>query len=118
MKFYKSIEKGYLTALSYGDNAAGIEITEEEFLGIKCVIRNAPTAPEGYGYRLTESLEWELYELPVVEETPSGYTESALAELSNTELQAILASMGIATTMTKANMIRIILAVQEGSDAD
>ena len=43
------------------------EITVEKYGEIMEMIRNRPTAPEGYAYRLTESLEWELYELPVEE---------------------------------------------------
>ena len=45
------------------------EITAEKYNEIMAMLRNRPTAPEGYGYRLTESLEWELYELPAEEET-------------------------------------------------
>ena len=44
------------------------EITEAEYNHILEIIRNKPTAPEGYGYRLTESLEWEMYEIPTKEE--------------------------------------------------
>lgn len=43
----------------------GKEITESEYNHILSIIRNKPTAPDGYGYRLTDGLEWELYELPV-----------------------------------------------------
>ena len=45
----------------------GEEITEAEYNRIFDMIRNRPTAPEGYGYRLTAGLEWELYELPIEE---------------------------------------------------
>ena len=45
----------------------GKKITEAEYNHILTIIRNKPTAPEGYGYRLTDNLEWELYELPVEE---------------------------------------------------
>lgn len=44
-------------------------ITAEEYTEILAMFRNRPIAPDGYGYKLTESLEWELYELPAVEET-------------------------------------------------
>lgn len=53
----------------------GKEITEDEYNNILEIIHNKPTAPDGYGYRLTDSLDWELYELPT-EETE----EEALAE--------------------------------------
>ena len=45
----------------------GKEITEAEYNRIKTIIDSRPVAPDGYGYRLTENLEWELYEVPVVE---------------------------------------------------
>lgn len=44
----------------------GMEITEPEYHKILEIIKNKPTAPTGYEYRLTDSLEWELHELPVV----------------------------------------------------
>ena len=46
----------------------GKEITEAEYNYIKSTIDSRPTAPSGYDYRLTAELEWELYELPTVEE--------------------------------------------------
>ena len=46
----------------------GKEITEAEYNSIREIIANRPYAPIGYGYRLTVELEWELYELPIVEE--------------------------------------------------
>ena len=57
------------------------EITAEQYEEILTMLRNRPTAPEGYGYRLTESLEWELYELPTEEgeeDDPELSAEEAL----------------------------------------
>ena len=55
----------------------GKEITESEYSEILSMLRNRPTAPDGYGYKLTESLEWELYELPPEEpEEPEELTET------------------------------------------
>ena len=62
MKHYKLIKNGYLVLIGIG--AIGDEITESEYNIIKDIIRNKPIAPDGYGNRLTESLKWELYELP------------------------------------------------------
>ena len=63
----------------------GEEITEAEYNHIKSIIDNRPTAPDGFAYRLTKELEWELYELPPVEEEETEATEedfmAALAEL-------------------------------------
>lgn len=63
----------------------GEEITEAEYNNILEIIKNKPIAPEGYDYRLTVDLQWELYELsPVEEETNDTATEedyqNALAE--------------------------------------
>ena len=46
----------------------GKEITAEKYDEILAILRNRPIAPDGYGYRLAESLEWELYELEIVDE--------------------------------------------------
>lgn len=46
----------------------GKEITAEKYNEIMEMLRNRPTAPEGYAYRLTENLEWELYEQPIEED--------------------------------------------------
>jgi hypothetical protein len=43
------------------------KITESQYNEILSMLRTIPTAPDGYGYRLTEGLEWELYELPAEE---------------------------------------------------
>ena len=45
----------------YRDNA---EITEEKYNEIMAILKNRPSAPVGDSYRLTEDLQWELYELP------------------------------------------------------
>jgi hypothetical protein len=57
-------ENGYIHSVVSGVNDAISNITEEEYRKIKAIIENAPTAPDGFGYRLKENLEWELYELP------------------------------------------------------
>jgi hypothetical protein len=63
----------------------GKKITEAEYNEILSMLHNIPTAPEGYSYRLTSELEWELYELsieetPVEEPTESDY-QNALREM-------------------------------------
>lgn len=88
-----------------------VEITETEYNAILSVIRNMPTAPDGYGYRLREDLTWELYELPIVEEAET-ITAEQLADMSNAELKTIMADMGIGGTMNKDNMIALIMSKQ------
>lgn len=66
----------------------GSEITESEYNIIFEIIKNKPLPPDGYDYRLTDELEWELYELPIVEESDDEATEedyqNALAEFGVT----------------------------------
>lgn len=49
---------------------------------------------------------------PPEEDATAEDYEVALAELSNDELKAILAELGISATMNKANMIKLILSMQ------
>lgn len=65
MRFYKQIEAGYIVAIGVGFGET--EITVDEYASLNALIDNCPTPPEGYDYRLTEALEWELYELPPIE---------------------------------------------------
>ena len=46
----------------------GNKITETEYDSILRIIRNKPVAPDGYDYRLTADLEWEIYEVPVIDD--------------------------------------------------
>ncbi len=71
----KYIKNGYIIGLSVGAGA-GKPITEKEYNKILAVIENRPQAPEGYTYRLTTSLEWELCELPPVEANEEENIES------------------------------------------
>lgn len=63
---YKYINNGYIIGVGTGAGA-GREITEDEYNEILNKINNRPTAPEGFTYRLTTALEWELCELPPIE---------------------------------------------------
>lgn len=85
MRYYKIVTDSRPTVIGMGEG--GIEITEAEYNHIKTIIDSRPTAPDGFGYRLTENLEWELYELPVVEEVE----EEASAE----DYETALAEMGV-----------------------
>ena len=49
---------GYIVSIVYDGGTA------EAYPHIEEALRARPTAPEGYAYRLTTSLEWELYQLP------------------------------------------------------
>lgn len=62
MKYRIFTNGGYIVSVLH--NAENGNITEEEYLQIVDAIQNKPAAPEGYDYRLTVGLEWELYQLP------------------------------------------------------
>lgn len=64
----------------YRDNT---EITEEKYNEIMTILKNRPTAPDGYSYRLTEDLQWELYELTIDE-----IEESIESSMTETEEKA------------------------------
>lgn len=66
-----------ITKNSSGFYRDGASITQEEYERIQEMIRNRPTAPDGYAYRLTDSFEWELYVLPA-EEEPDLTADEAL----------------------------------------
>ena len=72
--FYKYIKDKYI--IGVGTGAGGGEITEQEFNNILDKINNCPEAPEGYSYRLTTAMEWELAEIPKIEPTTKDFIES------------------------------------------
>lgn len=113
MRYYKMIIDGYLIAV--GNGSGGEEITEAEYNNLLEVIRNKPSAESGYDYRLKADLTWELYELPIVEEEQTAYTTEQLEAMTSTELREICAELGISGTMTKANMISLIMGKQSNS---
>ena len=56
----------------------GEEITEIKYNEILLMLRSRPTAEEGFAYRLTADLQWELYEVPIAEESDEITDEEAL----------------------------------------
>ena len=75
MTYGKYVKDGYIMAVSAGGGA--VEITEDEYNEIITILKDKPTAPDGYGYRLTEALEWEQYEIPIPEITEQELAEEA-----------------------------------------
>ena len=65
MRYFKTVSDGYILAIGM-DAQTGEEINQAEYEQIMTVIHAKPVAPEGYSYRLTDALEWELLEV----ETP------------------------------------------------
>ena len=60
MRFYKTIEDGYILAI--GTGSGGEEITEEEYNEIMSVILNKPAHTGTTDYRLRDDLTWEPFE--------------------------------------------------------
>ena len=77
MEYKKIMLNGYILGVALVKT--GGNITEADFTKISDMLRNRPTAPDGFAYRLTTGLEWELYELPTEESE----------ELTETEQKAI-----------------------------
>ena len=65
----------------YGYFFRGQKITEEKYNKILEMLKNRPEAPEGYGCRLTDELEWELYEVLVIEDTDPELTENEVLDI-------------------------------------
>lgn len=76
MFYYK---KGGTYVASHVKIPTAEEISKEEYDHIKSIIDNRPIAPNGFAYRLTAELEWELYEVPIEEPEMSETEEKALA---------------------------------------
>lgn len=77
-------ENGYIHSIVKGVIAENANCTEAEYFAVKETLDNVPTAPEGFYYRLTENLEWELCEMPTIEETAT-----------ETDYQEALESLGV-----------------------
>ena len=74
MRLYKEIENEYILAIGEGVN--GKEISREEYDNILSVIRDRPTAQNGYEYRLKENLTWELFEVDDIQEEDGEISDS------------------------------------------
>ena len=70
----KYINNGYI--IGVGTGSGGEKITEQEYNAILEKINKRPEAPEGYSYRLTTAMEWELAEVPKIEPTTGEIIES------------------------------------------
>lgn len=78
-KFYKNIDSDYITSISI--NWGSVEITEKEYREILSLVRNSPSATNGYTYKLkADTLTWELVELPDSPELDDEATESDYIE--------------------------------------
>ena len=85
MRYYKTLDTKYLIAI--GTGSGGEEISEQEYGEILKIIRNKPTARDGFDYRLKTDFSWEEYERTV----PEPVDESAEIE----DYENALADMGV-----------------------
>ena len=74
MRYFAIKEQGIVLGVGIAQHS-GEEITETQYNEILSMLSNRPTAPDGFAYRLTAEVEWELYELPILEEPQLTETE-------------------------------------------
>ena len=125
MRYYKMTDAdGKLTAIGTGDG--GVEITAEEYAELSAEIaeKAAMVAALAAG-EITETdirEDWrEEIVRRVCDEISAGvglYTEDELSAMTNAELESILAGHGVSASMTKANLIRLILSLQGGDEIE
>ena len=119
MRYYKMTDAdGKLTAV--GTGAGGVEITAEEYAELSAEIRQkaalvaALVAGEIAETDIREDWREEIVRrAAAVSASTDAYTREALEAMTNADLEIILAGMGISANMTKANMVTLILAMQE-----
>ena len=119
MRYYKMTDAdGKLTAI--GTGSGGVEITEEEYaeLSAEITAKAALVASLAAG-EITETdirEDWReeiVRRAAAVSDSADTYTREALEAMTNADLEIILAGMGVSANMTKANMVTLILAMQE-----
>ena len=78
--FYKIVDSGYISGIGTNGSDSVTAITESEYADILSAIRNRPTAPDGFEYKLKADLTWE--RVPIEPEPLTD--EEALTRFSNT----------------------------------
>ena len=74
------INNGYIISIMH--DADKSNISDAKYQVIMDTVNRKPTPPDGYDYRLTVDLEWEMFELPEVTDEPETEADykAALAE--------------------------------------
>lgn len=119
MRYYKMTDaEGNLTAI--GTGSGGVEITADEYAALSTEIAQKSAlvasliAGEITDADIREDWRDEIVRrAEALSERAESYTKEALEEMTNAELERILYSMGVSANMTKANMVTLILALQE-----
>ena len=122
MRYYKITDvEGNMTAI--GTGSGGVEITEVEYTALSVEIRQkAELVALLAAGDITQTEIREDWRDEIVRRAAAlsahaeSYTKDALEEMTNAELEQILSDMGVSVNMTKANMVTLILAMQEGEE--
>ena len=120
MRYYKMTDAdGKLTAI--GTGTGGTEITTEEYAELSAEIAEKAALVDALADgRISAEEVREDWREEIVRRAQAlnahteGYTQDALEAMTNAELERILGEMGVSVNMTKANMVTLILAMQEG----
>ena len=119
MRYYKMTDaEGNLTAI--GTGSGGVEITADEYAALSTEIAQKSAlvasliAGEITDADIREDWRDEIVRrAEALSERAESYTKEALEEMTNAKLERILYSMSVSANMTKANMVTLILALQE-----
>ena len=119
MRYYKMTDTdGRLTAI--GTGSGGVEITAEEYAALsaeitaKAALVAALAAGEIAETDIREDWREEIVRrAAAISASADTYTREALEAMTNSDLEIILAGMGVSANMTKSNMVTLILAMQE-----
>lgn len=122
MRYYKMTDTdGKLTAI--GTGSGGVEISAEEYAVLSAKIAEkaslvaALAAGEIAETDIREDWREEIVRrAAAISDSADTYTREALEAMTNADLEIILAGMGISANMTKANMVTLILAMQEEAE--
>ena len=119
LRYYKVVDtSGKL--ISIGTGSGGIEITAEEYKELSSGIKKkAELVSDLSAGKISESEIREDWREEIMRRAQelntygAGYTQDALEAMTNAELERILGEMGVSANMTKANMVTLILSMQE-----
>lgn len=119
MRYYKMTDAdGKLTAI--GTGTGGTEITTEEYAELSAEIAEKAALVDALADgRISAEEVREDWREEIVRRAEAlnahddTYTQEALEAMTNAELEIILTGMGISANMTKANMVTLILDMQE-----
>lgn len=119
MRYYKQ-RAADGTLIAIGTGAGGTEITAAEYAALSAEISQKAALVDAIvkGTMTAEEAreDWReeiLCRAEALRQRTAAYTQEALEEMTNAELEAILGQMGVSANMTKANMVTLILALQE-----